>query len=108
MEFNINGIIYFDKQKTTTSSFTNDIYELDEYKVLKKWLIFKQKPKSLEEIKILELQVDLFIKINIKNLEYKFNNIDISDLNIDTSNIKKNVPECFYRCKQLLSGVVEL
>ena len=100
MEYNINGIIYFNKNKCSSTTFINDIHELDEFKVLKKWLIFKQKPKSIEEINILELKVDFFIKKNIKNIEYNFN--------IDTLNIENNVPECYYRCKKLLNGVIEL
>lgn len=102
MEYNINGILYFDKEKSTTLNIknTNDIYELDEYKVLKKWLILKQKPNSIDEIKTLELKVDLFIKMKIKSFNYNFN--------IDISNIENNVPECFYRYKSLLSNVIEL
>jgi hypothetical protein len=108
MEYNINGILYFDKESTTpiNTKSNNNLYELEEYKILKNWLIFKQKPKSLEEIKILELKVDLFIKKKIKNFEYNFSNN--SNFNIDASNIENNVPECYYRYKSLLSNIIEL
>lgn len=108
MEYNINGIIYFDKDKSKSLSttFINDINELDEFKVLKKWLIFKQKPKSIEEIKILEIKIDLIIKKNIKNIEYNFNSNFNNNLNI--LDIENNIPECFYRYKSLLNGVIEL
>ena len=101
MEYNINGILYFDKSKTTT--FNNDIYELDEFKILKKWLIFKNKPETNEEIKSLELNIDLFIKNKIKNLDY-------NDVNIENnlSDIENNIPESFFRFKNIFKSIVEL
>lgn len=101
MEFNINGIIYFDKESISSNKFKIDKYELDEYIILKKWLIFKQKPKTLEEIKILELKVDLFIKKNIKNFEYNYN------INLNNLNIEKYIPEYFYRYKSIFNNIIE-
>jgi hypothetical protein len=106
MEFNINGIIYFDKESISSNKYKIDKYkidkyELDEYRILKKWLIFKQKPKTLEEIKILELKVDLFIKKNIKNFEYNYN------INLNNLNIEKYIPEYFYRYKSIFNNIIE-
>ena len=104
MEYNINGILYFDKEDKTSSVLFNDnYYELYEYKILKKWLIFKQKPKSLEEIKKLDLKIDLFIKKNIKHFCY-----DNDTININNLNIEKDIPESFYRYKSLLNNINEL
>lgn len=103
MDFNINGITYFSTPKTKITNFKNDKYETDDYILLKKWLIFKQNPKSNDEIKLSEQKIDTILKTITYNFQFN-NNKNEKDY---ISKLKKNIPESIFRYTQLLNNVNE-
>jgi hypothetical protein len=101
MDLNINGNLYL--VKDTKLNFENDKYETKEYKLLKKWLIFNKNPKSLKEIQILEIKIDLYLKQKLNGYDY---NNNINNNNYFTQDLK--IPELYLRYLDILNNIVEI
>ena len=104
MDFNINGTLYLIKD--TKLNFENDIYEQKEYKLLKKWLIFSNNPKSLKEIQILETKIDLYLKQKLNG--YNYNNINNNNDYQQQLIQDLKIPEHYLRYLDILNNIVEI
>ena len=104
MDFNINGTLYL--VKDTKLNFENDKYETKEYKLLKKWLIFSNNPKSLKEIQILETKIDLYLKQKLNG--YDYNNINNNNDLLQELIHDLKIPEHYLRYLDNLNNIVEI
>lgn len=98
MDFNINGTMYLIKD--TKFKFENDKYETKEFKILKKWLIFKKNPKNDKEIQLLEKKINLFLKQKLYGYDYNINDNELTD--------DLKIPKLYLRYLDILNNIVEI
>jgi|TARA_B110001469_G_C9616329_1_gene306879 hypothetical protein len=108
MDFNINGNLYLVKE--TKLNFENDKYESREYKILKKWLIFRKEPKTLKQIQILETKLDLYLKQKLNGYDYKINDNHTTNTDNNNNDLIEdvNIPELYLRYLDILNNIVEI
>ena len=98
MDFNINGNLYL--VKNNKLNFENDKYETKEFKILKKWLIFKKNPKNDKEIQLLEKKINLFLKQKLYGYDYNINDNELTD--------DLKIPKLYLRYLDILNNIVEI
>ena len=94
--------------KDTKLNFENDRYETKEYRLLKKWLIFKKNPKDLKDIQIMEEKIDIYLKRNINGYIYKDIKFSKHQNPEQITDQTLKIPDIYLRYSDILNNIVEL